>query len=202
MTYSVLSRNGSGTKRPSKDPRIGYEKQARDKWVDKYLKSRPTTYNGEVMSRYDAYMSMYNGNEDIVLEDLITPEDVARIKLVSDILRERMAESGMFEVLPKLPETGEWKDAVDLTCPFCILDIAKGQGADFVMTSAVIRTSTIIVYLRAELDNVATAKAVTVGDVMFKNFDNEDQVRGAADYWMKVHGDELKEAMERGTGIE
>lgn len=135
-------------------------------------------------------------------EPMSTPEDVARIKLVSDILRERMAESGMFEVLPKLPETGEWKDAVDLTCPFCILDIAKGQGADFVMTSAVIRTSTIIVYLRAELDNVATAKAVTVGDVMFKNFDNEDQVRGAADYWMKVHGDELKEAMERGTGIE
>lgn len=133
-------------------------------------------------------------------EPMSTPEDVARIKLVSDVLRERMAETGLFEVLPKQPETGAWEDAVDLTCPYCILDIAERQGADFVMTSAVIRTSTIIVYLRAELDNVATGKAVTVGDVMFKNFDNEDQVRGGADYWLRVHGDDLKEAMQRLAG--
>lgn len=135
-------------------------------------------------------------------EPMSTPEDSKRVTLISDVLRQKMAKTGIFQILPKAPETGAREEIVDLSCPFCILDIAKAQGADYVLTSAVIRISTIIVYLRAELDNVATGKAVTVGDVMFKNFDDEDQVRGAADYWMKVHGDELKEAMERGTGID
>ncbi len=133
-------------------------------------------------------------------EPMSTPEDVERVKLASDVLRERMAEWGIFQVLPKPPETGAWEDAVDLSCPFCILDIAKAQGADFVMTSAVMRVSTIIVYLKVELDNVATGKAVKVGDVMFKDFGNEKQVRGAADYWLKVHGGDLKEALERKAG--
>ena len=47
------------------------EKFARDKWIDKYLKNRVTTYNGEQMSRYDAYMRLYNGSEDAVIEEAI-----------------------------------------------------------------------------------------------------------------------------------
>jgi hypothetical protein len=135
-------------------------------------------------------------------EPVSTAEDVERVKLVSDVLRQRMAELGIFQVLPRLPETGAWEDVVDLSCSFCILDIAKAQGADFVMTSAVLRVSTIIVYLKVELDNVATAKAVKVADISFKNFGNEKQVQGAADYWMKVHGDALKEALEGAIGSE
>jgi len=47
------------------------EKQARDKWVDKYLKSRNTTYEGQSMTRYDAYLRLYGGSESMVLEEAI-----------------------------------------------------------------------------------------------------------------------------------
>lgn len=47
------------------------EKQARDKWIDKYLKKRTSTIDGQQMSRYDAYMKLYNNNEDRVIEEAI-----------------------------------------------------------------------------------------------------------------------------------
>ncbi len=47
------------------------EKQARDKWIDKYLKKRTATVDGQQMSRYDAYMKLYNNNEDRVIEEAI-----------------------------------------------------------------------------------------------------------------------------------
>ena len=47
------------------------EKMARDKWIDKYLKSRTATVDGQEMSRYDAYMELYGGNEDRVIEEAI-----------------------------------------------------------------------------------------------------------------------------------
>lgn len=37
-------------------------KMARDKWIDKYLKSRQSVYNGQAMSRYDAYIRLYGGD--------------------------------------------------------------------------------------------------------------------------------------------
>ena len=47
------------------------EKMARDKWIDKYLKSRTATVDGQQMSRYDAYMELYGGNENRVIEEAI-----------------------------------------------------------------------------------------------------------------------------------
>jgi len=114
-------------------------------------------------------------------EPVSTPEEEARVKALADVLRKRMAEIGTYDVLPKPSGGKASEEVVDLSCPSCVLDMARAQGADFVLTSAVMRVSNIILYLKLELDNVATAKAVKVGDVQFKGFD-EEQLRGAALY--------------------
>lgn len=133
-------------------------------------------------------------------DPLSTPEDVKRVTLASDVLRERMAETGLFDVLPEAAESDAYEDVVDLSCPYCILDIAERLGADYVMTSAVLRVSNIILYFKAEIDNVATGKAVYVGEVSFKDFKSEAQLRGAAEYWLDVHGGDLRTALETETG--
>jgi hypothetical protein len=47
------------------------ERMAKDQWIDKYLKSRNATYNGQTMSRYDAYVKEYKGDIDKVIEEAI-----------------------------------------------------------------------------------------------------------------------------------
>jgi hypothetical protein len=47
------------------------ERMAKDQWIDKYLKNRNATYNGQTMSRYDAYVKEYKGDIDKVIEEAI-----------------------------------------------------------------------------------------------------------------------------------
>jgi len=47
------------------------ERMAKDQWIDKYLKSRNASYNGQTMSRYDAYVKEYKGDIDKVIEEAI-----------------------------------------------------------------------------------------------------------------------------------
>lgn len=116
-------------------------------------------------------------------EPLSTPEDEERVKSVADVLRNRMAELGTYQVIPKASDGKQAQQPVDLTCASCVLDWARAEGADFVLTSAVMRVSNIILYLRLELDNVATGKVVKVGDVQFKGF-GDRELHGGALYAM------------------
>jgi hypothetical protein len=47
------------------------EKTADTKWIDQYLKGQQTVYNGQEMSRYDAYMQEYGGNMAMIREEAI-----------------------------------------------------------------------------------------------------------------------------------
>ena len=47
------------------------EKMADTKWIDQYLKGQRTVYNGQEMSRYDAYMQEYGGNMAMIREEAI-----------------------------------------------------------------------------------------------------------------------------------
>ena len=120
---------------------------------------------------------------------LSTPEDEERVRsVVSDVLRKRMAELGTYQVLPRTSGDAQVQQPVDLSCAYCVYDWAKAEGADFVLTSAVMRVSNIILYLKLGLDNVATAKAVKMGDVQIKGF-GEKELRGGALYAVdKVFG--------------
>ena len=47
------------------------ERMAKDQWIDKYLKKKATEYKGKPMSRYDAYVDLYNGDMAKVTEEAI-----------------------------------------------------------------------------------------------------------------------------------
>lgn len=116
-------------------------------------------------------------------EPLSTPEDDERVKSVADVLRTRMAESGTYQIIPKASNSEQAQQPLDLSCASCVLDWAHAEGADFVLTSAVMRVSNIILYLRVELDNVATDKVVKAGEVQVKGF-GDRELRGGALYAM------------------
>lgn len=131
-------------------------------------------------------------------EPLSTPEDEERVRsVVSDVLRKRMAELGTYQVLPRTSAGAQVQQPVDLSCASCVLDWALAEGADFVLTSAVMRVSNIILYLRLELDNVATGKVVKVGDVQFKGFGDRELHGGALYAVDKLFG----AAQTEGKGI-
>jgi hypothetical protein len=47
------------------------ERMAKDKWIDKYLKSQKSEYKGKPTSRYDAYVDLYKGDMEKVTEEAI-----------------------------------------------------------------------------------------------------------------------------------
>lgn len=47
------------------------EKTADEKWIDQYLKGQQVEYEGQRMSRYDAYMKEYAGNISLIREEAI-----------------------------------------------------------------------------------------------------------------------------------
>jgi hypothetical protein len=127
-------------------------------------------------------------------EKFTTPEEVAGAKRVSEVLRKGMAELGTYRVLaPKPSEDGD--DApLDLTCAECVLDLARAQDADFILTSAVTRASGAIQFLKVELDDVKTEKAVKVGNVQLAGL-SATQLEKAAQFALKeIIGGETKKA--------
>ena len=111
-------------------------------------------------------------------EQFTTPDDVALVKQFSETLRKTIVALGTYRVVT-LPKTESDDDEVDLSCASCLLDTARGQGADFILTSAVTRFNSALVYVKVELDNVATEKAVKVGNVQVNGF-SEQQLHRAA----------------------
>ncbi|HLF58126.1 MAG TPA: DUF2380 domain-containing protein [Alphaproteobacteria bacterium] len=112
-------------------------------------------------------------------EFFTTPEEVASVKRVSEALRKGMAELGTYQVLPASKPAGEDEEPVDLTCAHCVLDIARAQHADFILTSAVTRASSALQFLKVELDNVATEKAVKVGTVQITGISDKQLEKAA-----------------------
>ena len=95
-------------------------------------------------------------------EKYTTQAEIAAVKGVAAVLRKGLEKAGTYRILP--PASGD--DATpNLSCAQCVLDVARAQGADFLVTSAVFRATGTIQYLKVELDNVKTAKAVKLATV-------------------------------------
>lgn len=97
-------------------------------------------------------------------ESFTTAEDISRAKSISDAFREAMAEK--YKVITPAEDSPPY----DLSCPDCILDIAKNQGADLVLTSALSRANSMIVYLKYELGDVAKDKRLVSGNIELNGF--------------------------------
>lgn len=116
--------------------------------------------------------ALTTGNGDAVAN----PEDVSLVGKTADVLRQKMAKTGRYQVLPA-PKAGSAD--IDLSCAECILKEAHAAGADFVLTSAVNRISATVMVLTVELDDVVNQKAVAGGKVELRGL-NADAMRGAA----------------------
>lgn len=110
-------------------------------------------------------------------ESFTTPEDTLLVKQVSDVLRQKMAGTGKYRMLAAPADAG---DPPDLSCPDCVLDLARAEGADLLLTSAVSRVNDSIVFLKFELDEVAGAKPIKTGNVQVNGFAGK-QLRAAAE---------------------
>ena len=47
------------------------ERMAKEQWIDKYLKKVNASLDGKSMTRYDAYVKLYKGNQDMIMEEAI-----------------------------------------------------------------------------------------------------------------------------------
>lgn len=121
-------------------------------------------------------------------ESFTTPEDYARVKQFSEALRESIAGGGSYRIVSR-PDGAGNDEPADLSCSACILDTARAAGADFIVTSAVTRFNSSLVYVKAELDDVATQKAVKVSNEQVNGFNDpqlKDAATRAADYLLKA----------------
>ncbi len=106
-------------------------------------------------------------------ESFTTAEDVSRAKSISDTFRKELA--GRYKVVT--PKTDV---PYDLTCPECILKIARAQKAQLILTSALSRMNSRTVFLKYELDDVASEKALKTGSIQLNGY-TQRQLRMAAD---------------------
>ena len=124
-------------------------------------------------------------------EKYTTPQELAAVKSVADVLRKGMGEAGTYRVLP--PATGDVATP-NLSCAQCVLDVARAQGADFLLTSAVFRATGTIQYLKVELDDVKTEKAVKLATLQLAGLSPAQLAKAAQLALKNILGGETKKA--------
>lgn len=97
-------------------------------------------------------------------ESFTTAEDISRARSISDSFREELASR--YEILTPAEDSPPY----DLTCPECILKIAKRQKAQYVLTSALTRMNSRTVYLKYELGDVVKDQRLVSGDFELNGF--------------------------------
>ena len=97
-------------------------------------------------------------------ESFTTAEDVSRAKTVSDMFRKELA--GHYQIITPKKDA----DPYDLSCPECILKVAKDQGAALVLTSALSRMNSRNVYLKYELGDVAKNERLAGGNIQLNGY--------------------------------
>lgn len=131
-------------------------------------------------------------------EKFTEASDYALARTVSETLRKAIADQKTFEVVPTPPEAsadtsaGSEDQGPIINCAECILELAKKNGAGFVLTSAVTRFSGAAVYFKMELDDVANAKAVTVISTQISGFNKKLLRQAALDGLKQIARDRAK----------
>jgi hypothetical protein len=121
-------------------------------------------------------------------------EHVARLKKESEILRQQLAGSGLYEVVDTTPAQGlisrlKSQQAYWHDCNGCDLQVGKQLGADQVLVTWVDRVSGLILSLTYELHDVASGQIVGRKSYDFRG-DNDNAWTHAIIYMVR----DLKEA--------
>jgi len=123
-------------------------------------------------------------------------EHAARLEKESDILRQQLADSGLFQVVDTMPaqalitrlksQQKYWHD-----CNGCDLEVGKQLGADQVLVTWVYRVSGLILSLTYEFHGVANGQILGRRSYDFRG-DNDTAWTHAIKYMVR----DLKEARE------
>lgn len=89
----------------------------------------------------------------------VDPAETARLKKISELLRDRLAASGRFVIVPTAPAAGQIADAGHIrSCNGCDARIAKELGADLAITGHVQKISTLILNITVRVRDAGTGE--------------------------------------------
>lgn len=96
-----------------------------------------------------------------------TAEDQARLPRISDLLRQQLAASGKYEIVPLTPavRTEVGKAAPLRDCGGCAADFAKQLGAQLAITGEVQKVSNLILNINVYVKEVGSSKPETAYSV-------------------------------------
>jgi Protein of unknown function (DUF2380) len=108
----------------------------------------------------------------------IREDEARRLALISDRLREMLAERGM-AVVDLAPARGRIDKAAPLSrCNGCDLDLARELGAELAVTGTVHKVSNLILNINVTIRDAGTGGAVRAGSVDIRGNTDESWSRG------------------------
>ncbi len=105
------------------------------------------------------------------------PEEKARLKKVSDQLREALARSGQFEVVDIGPVEAAAHAANLQACGGCDIALARKVGADLSITGTVQKVSNLILNMNIYIHDVSTQKLIASKSADFRSNTDESWTR-------------------------
>lgn len=89
----------------------------------------------------------------------VDPAETARLELISDLLREKLAASGQYEIVPTAPAAADIEDAGYIhSCNGCDARIARTLGARLAITGQVFKMSTLILNIKIAVRDAESGK--------------------------------------------
>ena len=115
----------------------------------------------------------------------IDPAETARLKLISNLLRDELEKSGRYNVVDIAPAASKIANAgLIYGCNGCETDIARSLGADRAITGTIRKISTLILIITIVERDVATGKTLQIANAQIRGDTNESWTRGVS--WL-VH---------------
>ncbi|PZQ80452.1 MAG: hypothetical protein DI549_17080 [Ancylobacter novellus] len=106
------------------------------------------------------------------------PEELRRLALISNDLRERLAKAG-YDVVDTKPQQAAITDAQPFrNCNSCELEIARALGAQIEIIGLVQKVSNLILNINFQLRDAETGKVLRAGSVDIRNNTDEAWQRG------------------------
>ena len=111
------------------------------------------------------------------------PQDAetARLALISDYLREKLAESGKYVIVDTAPAATAIQAAGYIhTCNGCDADIARSLGADIAVTGTVQKVSNLILNVNIYTRDAATGERTAAMSVDIRGNTDKSWLRGVS----------------------
>ena len=114
------------------------------------------------------------------------PEEEARLRMLENLLQERLAASGRFTVADISPELQEdvARGADILDCNGCERDYAKRAGADWAVWGTVQKVSNLILNINLYMEDAQTGKLEFVKSVDIRG-NTDESWRHGLDYMLR-----------------